>query len=71
LALPALFCSSSYVASHCSVVVPQSGAKQIFYCSVCDVKLREHLKIWKNNCRSNARVIQVYFVLLFKGEKYV
>ncbi len=29
-----LFWLSSYVAGHCFAVVPQSGAKQIFYCTV-------------------------------------
>jgi hypothetical protein len=48
--LPAFSWLSSYVASHCLAVVPQSGAKQIFYCAVYyitfeTVKLGEHLKI--------------------------
>jgi hypothetical protein len=29
-----LFLLSSYVASHCLAVAPQSGAKEQFYCSV-------------------------------------
>jgi hypothetical protein len=32
-ALPALFWSSSYAASHCLAVAPQSAATQIFYCT--------------------------------------
>ncbi len=40
--LPALFWLSSYVASHCIAVAPQSGAKQIFYCTVYYITLNSN-----------------------------
>ena len=39
---PALFWLSSYVASHCIAVAPQSGAKQIFYCTVYYITLNSN-----------------------------
>jgi len=33
---------SSYVTSHCLAVVPQSGAKQIFYCTVYYITLNSN-----------------------------
>jgi hypothetical protein len=38
----ALFSLSSYVASHCLAVVPQLGAKQIFYCTVYYITLNSN-----------------------------
>jgi len=40
--LPALLWSNSYVASHCLAVAPQSGAKQIFYCTVFYISLNSN-----------------------------
>jgi hypothetical protein len=40
--LPALFWLSSYVASHCLAVSPQSGAKQIFHCTVYYITLNSN-----------------------------
>ena len=40
--MPALFWLSSYVASHCIAVAPQSGAKQIFYCTVYYITLNSN-----------------------------
>jgi hypothetical protein len=37
-----MFWLSSYVASHCLAVVPQSGAKQIFYCTVYYITLNQN-----------------------------
>jgi hypothetical protein len=48
---------SSYVASHCSMVAPQSGAKQLFYCTVYYITLNSNCeaqrasKNLKKNCR--------------------
>jgi hypothetical protein len=33
---------SSYVASHCLAVAPQSGAKEHFYCTVYYITLNSH-----------------------------
>jgi hypothetical protein len=38
----ALFWLSSYVTSHHLAVVPQSGAKDQFYCSVGNITLNSH-----------------------------
>jgi hypothetical protein len=43
--LPALFWLSSYVAGHCLTVVPLSGAKKNFYCTVYYITL-------KSNCEA-------------------
>ncbi len=79
LALPAcLVWLSSYVTRLCLAVVPQSGAKENFYCTVyyitlnsnCDI--REHLKNWKKirrkniEAKINAQVISVYIFYFFK-----
>ncbi len=40
--LPALFWLSSYVNSQCLAVSPQSGAKQIFYCTVHYITLNSN-----------------------------
>jgi hypothetical protein len=45
--LPALFWLISYVDSHCLAVVPQSGAKQIFYCTVYFITLNPNCKFQK------------------------
>jgi hypothetical protein len=37
-----LFWLSSYVASHCLAVVPQSGGKQKFYCTVDYINLNSN-----------------------------
>jgi hypothetical protein len=33
---------SSYVVSHCIAVAPQSGAKQIFYCTIYYITLNSN-----------------------------
>ena len=45
--LPALYWLSSYVTSHCLPVVPQSGAKQIFYCTVYYITLNSNCEAQK------------------------
>jgi hypothetical protein len=72
---------SNYIASHCLAVAPQSGAKQIFYCTVyyialnsnCDAQRFKNVKKIvedrvrsQNYCKSGMSV----FFLLFKGENY-
>jgi hypothetical protein len=42
--LPALFWMSSYVASHCLAVVPLSGAKENFYCTVYYITLNSNFE---------------------------
>ncbi len=55
--MPALFRLSSYVASHCLAVAPQSGAKQFFYCTVYYITLNSNCeakrisKNWKKRRR--------------------
>jgi hypothetical protein len=39
---PGLFLLSGYVASHHLAVVPQSGAKDQFYCTVCHITLSKN-----------------------------
>jgi hypothetical protein len=40
--LSALFWKSSYVSGHCLAVAPQSGVKQIFYCTVYYITLNSN-----------------------------
>jgi hypothetical protein len=42
LAPPACLVLSSYVASHCLAVAPQSGAKQFFYCTFYYITLNSN-----------------------------
>ncbi len=37
--MPALYWLSSYITSHCWAAAPQSGAKQIFYCTLYYITL--------------------------------
>ncbi len=45
--MPALFSLSSHVTSHHLVVVPQSGAKDQFYCTAYYITLNFNCEAWR------------------------
>jgi hypothetical protein len=74
---------STYVASQCLAVVPQSGATQNFYCTVYYITLNSNYEaqraaeLLKQNVEDRVRSQKIMhkqfecIFLVFKGEKYV
>jgi hypothetical protein len=64
----------SYVTSHCLAVVPQSGEKQNFYCTVYHITLNSNYqaqrasKFWEKivEAKINAQVIECNFFTFLK-----
>jgi len=66
--LSPLFCLCSYVTSHCLAVVPQSGEKQNFYCTVYNITLNSNYQAQRASkfkkiveAKINAQVIECNF----------
>jgi hypothetical protein len=53
--LLALFWLISYVAGHCLSVAPQSGAKQIFYCSAYYITLNSNCEA-QRTCKNSKKL---------------
>ncbi len=54
---PALFWLISYVAGHCLSVAPQSGAKQIFYCTVYYITLNSNCEA-QRTCKNSKKIVE-------------